>query len=202
MHATLEDLPNKKAKEAAEAAENRPANIRVMKVTMFPNNTFSSVEGVGDTILRGKFSVIGEKRDQLWMHITRFGFGRSVSGSVYSEGHGLSHEDAKSYWGKISVEGEEGEEEDNYDSNEPFDGSDPSKRLLVQGSVIYGFQLEPVPIGRFILREVDETDLVDDDEEDDDDDEENDGDEDDDDSFDLDNVGEDDGIDPWADSFQ
>jgi hypothetical protein len=183
-----EDPPNKKAKEEADAAKERPANIRVMKVTMFPNNTFSSVEGVGDTILRGRFSVVGEKRDHLWMHITRFGFGRSVSGSVYSEGKGLSHEDAKSYWGRISIEDQEEEVDDSFSSyNVPAE----DLRLHVKGSVIYGIQLQPVPIGRFILREADDLEMMEDDDDDDDEDEEEDL------PDDL-----DDGIDPWAGAFE
>ena len=57
--------------------------IRVMEVKFFANNTFATVAGLGDSILRGKYNIIGEKRDQLWMQVLRFGFGRSVSGSVY-----------------------------------------------------------------------------------------------------------------------
>jgi hypothetical protein len=78
-----EDAPSKAAKKAAEDAEKRPANIRVMEVQFFSNNTFATVAGLGESILRGKFHIIGEKRDQLSMRISRFGFGRSVSGSVY-----------------------------------------------------------------------------------------------------------------------
>jgi len=64
---------------------------------MFENNTFATTCGLGMTsreekdedapdnsiVLRGKYHIIGENRDQLWMQILRFGFGRSVSGSVY-----------------------------------------------------------------------------------------------------------------------
>jgi hypothetical protein len=58
-------------------------NIRVIEVAFFSNNTFASVSGLGDNILRGKFHIVGDKRDHLWMQVWRFGFGRSVSGSVY-----------------------------------------------------------------------------------------------------------------------
>ena len=44
---------------------------------------------------QGKWNLIGENRDQLWMQVFRFGFGRAVSGSTYSEGMGLTHEDQK-----------------------------------------------------------------------------------------------------------
>ena len=57
--------------------------IRVMEVKFFANNTFATVAGLGGNILRGKFDIIGHDRDQLWMQVWRFGFGRSVSGSVY-----------------------------------------------------------------------------------------------------------------------
>lgn len=57
---------------------------QVMAVELFANNTFSTLGGLGSsTILRGKWSIIGEKRDQLWMMVYRFGFGRSVSGSTF-----------------------------------------------------------------------------------------------------------------------
>jgi hypothetical protein len=78
-----EDPPSKRAKKEAEEAENRPVNIRVMEVQFFSNNTFATVGGLGEAILRGKFHIIGNDRDQLWMQVLRFGFGRSVSGSVY-----------------------------------------------------------------------------------------------------------------------
>jgi hypothetical protein len=77
------DPPSKKAKQQEEEAKNRPANIRVMEIKFFANNTFASVAGLGESILRGRFHIIGEKRDHLWMRVTRFGFGRGVSGSVY-----------------------------------------------------------------------------------------------------------------------
>lgn len=194
-----EDPPSRKAKEEADAQEKRPINIRVMKVTIHPNNTFSTVAGLGDdTILRGRFSVIGEQRDQLWMQVIRFGFGRSVSGSIYSEGVGLSHEDAKSYWGKISYEEEETEVDSRYrtvkslsssSSNDDSDGL-AKKRLQVHGTVIYGYSLEPQPIARFLMTEadddgIDHSEMMDDEEEDENED------------------GDDSGhIDPWAGAFQ
>jgi hypothetical protein len=55
-----------------------------MELEFFSNHTFATVAGLGEgTVLRGKWDVIGSKRDQLWMQVWRFGFGRSVSGSVY-----------------------------------------------------------------------------------------------------------------------
>ena len=75
--------PPKKSKKQQEEEANRPAMIRVMEVKFFSNNTFATVAGLGGNILRGKFDIIGHDRDQLWMQVWRFGFGRSVSGSVY-----------------------------------------------------------------------------------------------------------------------
>jgi hypothetical protein len=90
--------------QEADSDESPTRFIRVMQVKFFNNNTFSSTGGLGrDVILRGKYDVIGEFKDHLWFQVVRFGFGRSVSGSVYSEGRMLSQDDAKAYWGKISL---------------------------------------------------------------------------------------------------
>lgn len=79
-----EDPPSRKARKQAEEDENRPANIRVMEVMFFANNTFATVGGLGEAmVLRGKYHIVGTARDQLWMQVWRFGFGRSVSGSVF-----------------------------------------------------------------------------------------------------------------------
>lgn len=192
----LEDIP-KNAKEQWEEEQNRPVNIRVMEVHFFANRTFATVAGLGtSTILRGKYDVIGTEQDQLWMQVWRFGFGRSVSGSVYSEGPGLTQDDAKSYWGQISYEEEEEEEEEQDDRSiinqkredktlrdrNPIleisgDVEPKPKRLQVQGSVLFGSGLEPLPIARFIMREATAEDYLyddDDDDEEEDEDDEND----------------------------
>jgi hypothetical protein len=138
-------------------------NIRVIEVAFFANNTFATINGLGDNILRGKFHIVGEDRDQLWMQVWRFGFGRSVSGSVYSEGKSLSTDDEKTYWGKIT---DEDETEDPMAEDET-DGGD--RRLVVNGSVIFGYGLEPQPVGHFIMTETNESENYGDDEEEDDD---------------------------------
>jgi len=162
-----------------------------MKVMIHANNTFSTLAGMGGSdatnILRGRFNVIGDKRDQVWMQSVRFGFGRSVSGSLYSEGNALG-EETKSYWGKISYEdeGEEGSGDGNSESTpasasslspettEQGEHTDSSKRRLqVTGSVIVGWGLEPQPVARFIMREAedeDDSELLDDEEDEDEDD--------------------------------
>jgi hypothetical protein len=132
------------------------ANIRVMQVAFHANNTFSTVAGLGESaILRGKFDVIGEEKNQLWMQVMRFGFGRSVSGSVYSEGRMLTHEDAKTYWGSIKLQDEtiETTKSKELNKNNNNHSNEPTSRLEVEGSVLVGWGLEPLPVARFIMRE-------------------------------------------------
>jgi hypothetical protein len=101
----------------------------------------------------------------------------------FSEGKSITKEDEKTYVGNIIYEDEDGAPEgdhepkgniDSADSNE-VDDSHKERRLLVKGSVIYGYGLEPVPVGRFIMSETsgseydDEEDEYDDDEEPDED---------------------------------
>jgi hypothetical protein len=167
--------PIKTQKDVAKQ-ENQTAQIRVMEVKLFENNTFSTTAGLGEsTVLRGKWWIIGEERDQFWLQVWRFGFGRSVSGSTFSEGRMLSHDDAKSYWGRISYIDESSEEDTEDDSNsvesksgKSSDGNIP-RRLQVKGTVIVGWGLEPQPVGKFMMREEleSEVDFEDDEEEED-----------------------------------
>ena len=94
---------------------------------------------------------------------------------IHSEGKSLSKEDEKSYWGEISYEDEDGD--DNDDNNPTINASSKdegndentdgnSKRLQVKGSVIYGYGLEPIPVARFIMREATEDEIEDDEEDD------------------------------------
>ena len=111
----------------------------------------------------------------------RFGFGRSVSGSVFSEGRSLTKDDEKAYWGKIEyedqVEGNDSEDEESdqnsIKSEAQFDKPDAKvdadRRLRVKGSVLFGYGLEPLPIGLFVLSETDSVDLEEDEDEDDED---------------------------------
>ena len=180
----VEDPPTSQAaKKYAEDMENSMVKIRVMQVRFFPNNTFATIWGTGDAILRGKFDVIGQDKDSLWMTISRFGFGRSVSGSVFSEGRMLSQDDAKSYWGTIRYQSEDNDKEDADNATKPkgrvveLSGeadNDKPPRLEVRGSVLFGSGLEPMPVGRFIMRETDESfdSLLDEEDEEEDDDDE------------------------------
>jgi hypothetical protein len=203
----VHDPLSKKAQQREDEESARTVPIRVMQVQFHVNNTFSSVLGVGESILRGKFDIIGQDKDQLWMQVTRFGFGRSVSGSVYSEGRMLTQEDAKTYWGTIHIEQQsDGGEQENKVSPEATTigdeatssamteaSNDKPERLEVKGSVIMGWGLEPMPVALFIMREVTELDALDYDDDDDEDDDDEDDDEKEDDRQD--------GID-WSGAFQ
>ena len=58
------------------------SNMQVMEVELFRNHTFTTVAGLGSTVvLRGRWDIIGQDKDQIWLQVWRFGFGRSVSGS-------------------------------------------------------------------------------------------------------------------------
>jgi hypothetical protein len=119
------------AAEKAEEDLEPGKNMQVMAVELFANNTFSTLYGLGNsTILRGKWSIIGEKRDQLWMMVHRFGWGRSVSGSTFSEGNSLTQDDEKSYWGVIK----EVPKSDGADAGE-------SKKVSIKGAVMVGWGL-------------------------------------------------------------
>ena len=148
---------------------------QIMQVQFHSNNTFSTVAGCGSNILRGKFDIMGPDKDQLYMRVSRFGFGRSVSGSVYSEGRMLSHEDCKTYWGTIRCVKTK-------QSSSPVSEGDPDlpeesesgTHLEVSGSVLFGSSLEPMPIGRFHMKELKESEIgvvLDEEEEEEEDDE-------------------------------
>ncbi|KAL7540439.1 hypothetical protein ACHAWF_006680 [Thalassiosira exigua] len=162
---TEEYEPTEEEKKDEELQPGK--NMQVMAVELFANNTFSTIYGLGSsTILRGKWSIIGEKRDQLWMMVYRFGFGRSVSGSTYSEGTSLTQNDEKGYWGIITEVVNGGKDSIERD---PSDYGD--KKIEVKGSVMVGWGLEPCSVGRFKMIEIEdilEDEDVEDEEEDED----------------------------------
>lgn len=166
-----------------KADPDEKIDIRVMQIDFFSNNTFSTVEGglmnEKTKILRGKWSIIGREKDHLWMQVSRFGFGRSVSGSVYSEGSLLTQDDQRSYWGMIrEIDDEKVDKESNI--IELGEVAEKKKKLEISGSVLFGWGLEPEPIGKFTMMEQTEDkedagdddyeDVVDDNYEDDDED--------------------------------
>jgi hypothetical protein len=114
----------------------------------------------------------------------------------------LTSEDEKAYWGLISYEDEElaqakeATEEDETSSPSTSLNSqveESERRLFIKGTVIFGYGLEPQPVGKFIMSETAEFEDEEEEEDDDDDDDE-------DNNEDLPGA-EDDGID-WEDSFQ
>ena len=76
---------------------NQPVDIRAMPIQFFRNNTFQAF--ATNKILRGRFRITSS--DKLAFDVSLFGAGRSMPGSVFSEGIGLSHEDKRSYLGRI-----------------------------------------------------------------------------------------------------
>ena len=112
--------------------DDQPVDIRAMPIQFFHNNTFQA-HGM-NKILRGRFGI--SQDDQLWFQVSLFGAGRSTSGSVYSEGVGLSHEDKRSYVGEIA---------------------ENANRIFVAGTVTFGADLgtdaRPEPVGMFLLTE-------------------------------------------------
>mmetsp|Transcript_23999 Transcript_23999/g.40896 ORF Transcript_23999/g.40896 Transcript_23999/m.40896 type:complete len:537 (+) Transcript_23999:249-1859(+) len=155
------------AAEKAEEELEPGKNMQVVAVQLFQNNTFSTLHGLGNsTVLRGKWSITGEKRDQLWMMVHRFGWGRSVSGSTFSEGKSLTQDDEKSYWGKIK---EVPKSVDDADQGGDADTGD-SKKVSIKGAVMVGWGLEPCSVGRFKMTEIE--DILEDEDDDEEEEEE------------------------------
>lgn len=154
------------AEEKKDEALKPGNNMQVMAVELFANNTFSTLHGLGSsTVLRGRWSIIGKRRDELWMMVSRFGFGRSVSGSTFSEGTSLTQNDEKGYWGTITEVADAGK-----DSIEDDPAQWGNKKIEIEGAVMLGWGLEPCSVGRFKMIEIEDAML----EEDDDDEEEED----------------------------
>ena len=118
-------------------------DVRVIPITFHANNTFTAI-GV-DKILRGRYDIAGENGDSLFFRVSLFGFGRSLSGSIYSEGRLLSQDDRRAYRGMIQ----------SYEHKN-------QTRLFVDGEFYYGFGSETFrksnSMGTFTLQEVDSTD--------------------------------------------
>ena len=76
-----------------------------------------------------------------------------------SEGASVTHDDEKGYWGKIT------EVEDGRKDSIEVGGS---KKIEIKGAVILGVGLEPEPVGRFKMIEI-EDELVEEEEDEEDD---------------------------------
>jgi hypothetical protein len=129
---TIEPVqPKEKRKDDGEPL-NQPVDIRAVPIQFFRNNTFQAF--ATNKIMRGRFRIT---KDQLLaFDVSLFGAGRSVSGSIFSEGIGLSHEDKRSYFGSIR---------------------ESQGRLFVDGTVTFGSDMgsdaRPEPVGTFLLTE-------------------------------------------------
>ena len=101
----------------------------------------------------------------------------------------MTKEDEKCYWGKISYMNDgsttsKGETsfttKDSSEVTTPDNDDNNTPRLSVEGSVIFGYGLEPLPVARFVMTETTATgedeNLDDDDDDDDDEDHDNDDD--------------------------
>lgn len=129
--------------EIVEEIDVTNVNYQVMEIELCHNMTFATVGGLGSAnVLRGKWRIMGEKKDHFWMQVSRFGFGRSVSGSVFSEGMGLTQDDEKGFWGEIQkiMTKSNSDEEDN--------------TIEIEGLIMDGYGLEPTSTGRFKMREI------------------------------------------------
>ena len=143
--------PLKKSEKYSQQISDQPVDIRTMPIQFFSNNTFSAL-GV-NKILRGRFQLkksadsnegSDELTHELSMQVSLFGAGRSAPGSVYSEGLGLTHEDARTYIGRIQQQ-------------HHVRNNNNKIMLYVQGTVFFGTDLgedaRPEPVGRFFLIE-------------------------------------------------
>jgi len=123
------------------------SSMQVIEVELFKNHKFTTVAGLGSSVtLRGRWDIIGQDKDQIWLQVWRFGFGRSVSGSTFSEGANLTQNDDKGYWGVIR--------EYSIEDGEKLDSAvGKNTRLEIRGMVLLGYGLEPTTIGRFTMVE-------------------------------------------------
>ena len=87
------------SKVSKELVKDQATDIRTMPIQFFRNHTFEAI-GI-NKILRGRYEIIPNNR--LRFHVSRFGCGRSVKGSVFSEGIGLTHDDERTYEGSIII---------------------------------------------------------------------------------------------------
>mmetsp|Transcript_43316 Transcript_43316/g.50732 ORF Transcript_43316/g.50732 Transcript_43316/m.50732 type:complete len:157 (-) Transcript_43316:264-734(-) len=140
-----------------------------MEVELFANNTFATIAGLGsDVILHGKWHIIGGNRDQLWLQVWLFGFGRSAPGGCYSEGS-FTLNDQNFYCGMISEVNTTAKDFENRSESESFfvntakskknvarkvtESTVPDKRIQIEGAVMFGCGLEPTKVADFTMIE-------------------------------------------------
>jgi hypothetical protein len=141
---TIEPVQQPKERRGSEPL-NFPLDSWSMPIQFFGNSTFQAL--AVKKILRGRFQITTTKehdddddKQELFLAFedSFFGAGLSMSGSVFTEGTGLMHEDKRSYVGSIK-----------HDTS--------SGRLFVQGTVTFGSDLgsdaRPELVGTFFLTE-------------------------------------------------
>ena len=145
---TVSPIPTKKrakSKDADQLIQQQPFDIRILPIEFHSNNTFTALGT--NKILRGRYGTTGNEKDQLWFSVSLFGSGRSVKGSVFSEGQGLGQDDKRTYIGEITEMGSDTDAD-----------ADDTIRLCVNGSVLYGSDFDegarPHPVATFIMREL------------------------------------------------
>ncbi|CAB9505031.1 expressed unknown protein [Seminavis robusta] len=116
-------------------------DLRVLQVSFYPNNTFAAFGA--EKILRGRFGLMGEYQDHLWLQVNLYGAGRDVSGSVFSEGRLLTQEDRRGYVGPIVSYPNQRNQTTYYVYGEYYSGVD-AKRAY-----------SPDSLGTFTLQEID-----------------------------------------------
>lgn len=130
----VEPIEGRETKKETTAPQ--PFDLRTMRVVFHGNSTFQAFSPT--KILRGRYALQHTSDGEfLQFHVSLFGAGRSAPGSVYSEGKGLSHDDKRSYSGRILRESDH--------------------KLHVRGTVFFGSDLgtdaRPEPVGVFQLVE-------------------------------------------------
>jgi len=99
-----ERLAKKKKATAAPPPPSPDVLESIIKIQLHANSTFTSLADVGEKrVLRGRWSIVGEKKEQIRLQTSRFGFGK-LSRSTYGNDN-----DDKCYWGVLSREGTGGE---------------------------------------------------------------------------------------------
>ena len=90
--------------------------------------------------------------------------------SLDSEGAGLTMDDEKAYWGRIVKLKSSQDDKENKDITDLLEKK--AQQVEVNGSVLDGLGLEPIPVARFTMIEITEDSLDEEDDESDNDEEE------------------------------
>jgi len=126
-----ERLAKKRAPPPSPSSFTDDVTEKLYRVTLHANATFSSSPGGDDNkVLRGRWAITGEKKEQIRLHTSRFGFGK-ISANTYGSGN-----EDKSYWGALTRKDDDG------------------SIVCEEGCILAGLGLEPTTIGSFRLLEI------------------------------------------------